>query len=198
MDIDAIKTGWHERLQHEQATTQASGFENQMKKLNRTVNERTVYGSITFIISMLGLCALIWLVWVTQKSIMVSAGLMLWVVTLAIATLVIFWARKNYQPETASQSTKQLLQSQRLKLQTEAKLHQNIVWWILIPGGVGMAMIFSGTRADLLTLVIESGVFLVGCYSIWKYNSKYVDSEVKPLAEVVEQRLALYEEDSSV
>ena len=36
MDIDAIKTGWHERLQHEQATTQASGFENQMKKLNRS------------------------------------------------------------------------------------------------------------------------------------------------------------------
>jgi hypothetical protein len=103
-------------------------------------------------------------------------------------------ARRLFRPAPRDLSLRAFLAAERERLLAQRRLLRSILWWYLLPLGIGVVLLF-GSRSSALATGIY-GVVVVALYAgIYRLNQRAVATELDPrLAEMDEMLRAVAEE----
>lgn len=95
-------------------------------------------------------------------------------------------ARRGFRGARRDRPLTTFLREERERVMAQVHLLRSVLWWYLLPLGVGVIMLFSGTRS-LKATTIYAGVVAAVYWGIYRLNQRAVATELEPrLAEIDE------------
>jgi hypothetical protein len=121
----------------------------------------------------------------------------------ALLTLSCLWiplrlahARRSFGAAPRDRSLKSFLHEERARVQAQVRLLRTIIWWYLLPLGVGVVLLFSGARSLVATTVYAA--FVAALYGgIYALNRRAVATELEPRLEEIGALLAAVDDESA-
>jgi hypothetical protein len=103
-------------------------------------------------------------------------------------------ARRRFRPAPRDLSLRAFLSEERGRLLDQRHLLRTILWWYLLPLGIGVVLLF-GSRSSALATAVYAAVVAALYWGIHRLNQRAVATELEPrLAEVDELLRAVCEE----
>lgn len=103
-------------------------------------------------------------------------------------------ARRLFRPAGPDSPLRDFLAAERERLLAQRRLLRSIVWWYLLPLGIGVVLLF-GSRSSALATAVYAAIVLALYAGIYRLNQRAVATELDPrLVEVDEMLRALAEE----
>jgi hypothetical protein len=97
-------------------------------------------------------------------------------------------ARRGFRGARRDRPLKTFLREERERVLAQVHLLSTVLWWYLLPLGVGVVMVFSGARSPMAT-TIYAAVVAVLYGGIYWLNQRAIATELKPRLEEIEAML---------
>jgi amino acid transporter len=193
MDIDQLKSNWKVRL--EQPSTQ--DFEENMTKLkqqfatlDKKINERSLYGSIMFVLIIAALAFQTYFSYILNESMLTIVASASWIIVLVISLIRILLLKQKYKQQNNNLNIAQSLAYKLSKIESEIHFNQSLIWTILTPMIFGLILMFIDSSYSLFINLLISLVIIVGFYLSYAYNKHYVSNRLLPIRNDILANLA--------
>lgn len=202
MNIDNLRTQWQEQVNessNDQLATgesmknsQTENLISQFISVDKRAKERTLYGSITFLVMIMSLSALSYFMHLLNAPTVIIAAFSSWIAIIVVNAIRLWKVQKVKQtqvPEHAAVMNH--LTAKLAVVKQEIDFYMSLWKWVTFPMGIGFCMLVmslkdSASYFELLYIVIY---FVLSIYG-HRYCKRLVASELSPLKSTIDTALA--------
>lgn len=185
MNLEQIQQQWQQNKQQqtnqEEVTMNTENLIQQFNQVDKQARERTLYGSIAFVIIMVFLVAFDYFLFLVGTPVIAVAAIASWVLVLLVNG-VRLWLIRQQQPNMDDAVSEHL--SMKLAVVEQEKSFYLTLWkWLTLPLGIGLAaLVFvlqSGIHGIDLLYIVAYVVFAIFGHNHCK---KLVATKLQPLS----------------